>query len=108
MKIVVGGLLGALLLIGCDAKVGANAGMPDVAVYPGAKVVSNGENQGIIGANLMVPNATVDTVTQFYSKELSATPQAGAIRGTKNGHAVTVIVTNAGPGSVAVAITEVK
>ena len=39
-------------LVGCDAKIGNNAQLPAVAIYPGAKIISNGENSGVIGANL--------------------------------------------------------
>lgn len=108
MKSLLLSLFAVLVLLGCDAKTGANANMPDVALYPGAKVVTNGENGGIIGANLMIEGATVQQVTDFYSKELGVSPAAGAIKGTKNGHDVSVIVTDAGQGKTAVVITQTK
>ena len=103
-------LIVVAMLCGCDARTGSSAQMPDVAVYPGAKVVSNGENNGVIGANLEVV-APRPQVIAFYAKELGTQPDpsgAGNLSGTKAGHQVKIIVTDAGQGKTAVSIIEPK
>lgn len=97
----------AVTLIGCDAKVGSGANLPAVALYPGSKIVTNGENNGVIGANLETTDSEAQVVA-FYEKELGAKQSAGAIKGSKNGHETTVIVTPAGPGKTAVSIIQPK
>lgn len=98
------------MLLGCDARTGSGAKLPDVAIYPGAKIVSNGENNGVIGANLEVI-APRPQVVAFYAKELGKQPDpsgAGNLSGTKNGHQVNIIVSDAGAGKTAVSIIEPK
>ncbi len=100
----------AVLLLGCDAKTGSSAQMPDIGVYPGAAVVSNGENHGIIGANLTVVAPQKDVIA-YYAKELGVTGDqagSGSLDGSHNGHAIHVIVTDAGQGKTAVVITQPK
>lgn len=99
-----------LILAGCDAKVGNNASMPEVAIYPGAKIVSNGENNGVKGANLEISDSK-EKVISFYAKELGVTPDpsgAGNLAGSKNGHKIQIIVTDAGSGKTAVSIIQPK
>lgn len=100
----------AVALCGCDARTGASANMPEVAVYPGAKVVSNGENYGVIGANLEVA-APRPQVIAIYAKELGKQPDpsgVGNLSGTKNGHQFIINVTDAGQGKTAVSIVGPK
>ncbi len=99
-----------LVLVGCDAKVGSSATLPGVAVYPGAKIASNGENNGVIGANLEITDSK-EKVIAFYAKELGVTPDpsgASNLSGTKNGHKIQIIVTDAGSGKTAVSIIQPK
>ncbi len=84
--------------------------MPDVAIYPGAKIVSNGENNGVIGANLEVMDSR-DHVIAFYAKELGVPVSpggSGSLAGQKGGHKITIIVTDAGKGKTSVSIIEPK
>ncbi len=76
-------------------------------MYPGAKIVTNGENGGIIGANLQTTD-TLKQVIEFYERELGTKWDAGAIKGTKEGHRISVIVTVAGEKKTMIGITETK
>ena len=102
--------LAALALYGCDAKTGGSANLPVVAIYPRAKILSHGENNGVIGANLEVAEATPKVIA-FYAKELGITPDpsgAGNLKGKKAGHDITIIVVPAGPGKTSVSIVQPK
>ena len=110
MKFSQGVIVAIFVLVGCDAKIGKDAGLPDVAIYPGAKITSNGENNGVIGANLEITDSPAKVIA-FYAKELGVTPDpsgAGNLKGTKNGHEFTIIVTPAAGGKTAVTIVEPK
>lgn len=102
--------LAALALFGCDAKTGSSSNLPAVAIYPGAKIVSNGENNGVIGANLEVADAPAKVIA-FYAKELGVTPDpsgAGNLKGKKGGHELTILVVPSGPGKTSVSIIQPK
>ena len=99
-----------LTLIGCDVKTGSGASMPDIAIYPGSKIIINGENQGIKSAVVQVTDDRKKVIA-FYAKELGVTPDpsgAGNLKGTKNGHEISVIVTDAGEGKVSASISQPK
>jgi hypothetical protein len=92
-----------LSLIGCDVKTGSSASMPDIAIYPGSKIIMNGENQGVKSA--------VVEVTDDKQKVIGVTPDpsgAGNLKGSKGGHEISVIVTDAGQGKVSTSITQPK
>jgi hypothetical protein len=102
-------LIGLLALTGCsNARIGTAAAGVSIPNYPGARVVSNGENGSIIGANLTTTDP-MPKVEQYYAGQLGVAP-AGSMHGTKNGHQINVIVSDAGAGAgkTAVAITELK
>jgi hypothetical protein len=99
-----------LSLIGCDVKTGSSASMPDIAIYPGSKIIMNGENQGVKSAVVEVTDDK-QKVIAFYAKELGVTPDpsgAGNLKGSKGGHEISVIVTDAGQGKVSTSITQPK
>ena len=99
-----------LSLIGCDAKTGSSASMPDIATYPGSNIIINGENQGVKSAVVQVTDSK-EKVIAFYAKELGVTPDpsgAGNLKGTKGGHEISVIVTDAGQGQVSASISQPK
>jgi hypothetical protein len=100
-------LIGLLAVAGCtNARIGSSAAGVFIPNYPGAQVVSNGENGSIIGANLTTTDPMAK-VEQYYAGQLGV-PPAGSMHGTKNGHQINVIVSDAGGGKTAVAITELK
>ena len=106
-------LLTALIvfsLMGCDVKTGSSASMPDIAIYPGSKIIMNGENQGVKSAVVQVTDDKKKVIA-FYAKELgvNADPSgAGNLKGTKGGHEISIIVTDAGEGKVSASISQPK
>jgi hypothetical protein len=86
--------LSLLVLAGCSGtKTDSSAAMPAVALYPGSEIVVHGENNDSIGLSFKVKAPLAD-VKAHFCKELGTTEQSGAITAVKNGHTISVIVTN--------------
>lgn len=101
-----------VIATGCSpngARIGDAAQKPDVAVYPGAKITTNGENNNVIGMTLEIQGDR-QPVIEFYAKELGIpVPQLGkSLEGEKNGRHISIIIVPAGQGKTSVSIVEKK
>ncbi|MBS1701504.1 MAG: hypothetical protein JST12_07580 [Armatimonadetes bacterium] len=97
-------------MIGCDARTGSSAQLPHAKLYPGAKIISNGENQGVVGANLTTPDSPKQVI-EFYCKEFGV-PNKGYDSQTfdvvSEGHKMQIMVTRGIKGLTAISIIEPK
>ncbi len=107
MKFCFAALAVLVVLVGCDVRTGKDSNLPDVPMYPGAKIVLNGENQGVVSCVLETPDPRAKVV-DFYMKALNGKNEAGAITGERNGHAIRVIVTDPPGTKTHMAITQPK
>ncbi len=97
----------SVVCVGCTSKVGGNGSNLDVPVYPKAKIIMSGENQGIMGTNFETTDPR-EKVIAYYEEQLGTKQASGAIKASKAGHQITVIITDAGGGRTAGVITETK
>ena len=73
-----------------------------VKIYPGARIVTSGETDEVVSANLETPDSA-EKVTQFYEKELGTAKDAsGMVMAKKNGR---TYVVNAIPSGALTAVS---
>jgi hypothetical protein len=71
-----------------------------VKIYPGARIVTSGETDEVVSANLETGDG-VAKVCEFYQKELGSEGPAGSVHvtGTKNGRLYVVSLAPSGTGT---------